>query len=174
MTSTRKARPQTRAPAWTALSAARATKRPFITTYHGAYNENGPLKRAYNSVMARGDVVIANSDYTASLVQSRYGTPKDRIRVIHRGVDQATFDRTKIAAMIVAMADGTFGWVQASLQPVILGPGGEVLSGHHRVVASYLAGVNLTKVAGPRPQVQRLPQSFRPEYLWIDVLPDVT
>ena len=88
---------RSRAPAWTALSAARATKRPFITTYHGAYNEKGPLKRAYNSVMARGDIVIANSDYTAGLVQSRYGTPKDRIRVIHRGVDQATFDRSKIA-----------------------------------------------------------------------------
>ena len=88
---------RSRAPACTALSAARATKRPFITTYHGAYNEKGPLKRAYNSVMARGDVVIANSDYTASLVQSRYGTPKDRIRVIHRGVDQATFNRAAIA-----------------------------------------------------------------------------
>ncbi len=88
---------RSRAPAWTALSAARATKRPFITTYHGAYNEKGPLKRAYNSVMARGDIVIANSDYTAGLVQSRYGTPKDRIRVIHRGVDQETFDRSKIA-----------------------------------------------------------------------------
>lgn len=88
---------RSRAPAWTALSAARATKRPFITTYHGAYNESGPLKRAYNSVMARGDVVIANSDYTASLVQSRYGTPKDRIRVIHRGVDQSTFDPAQIA-----------------------------------------------------------------------------
>lgn len=93
---------RSRAPAWTALSAARATKRPFITTYHGAYNENGPLKRAYNSVMARGDVVIANSDYTAHLVQSRYGTPKDRIRVIHRGVDQAAFNPAQIAPERIA------------------------------------------------------------------------
>ena len=87
---------RSRAPAWSALSAARATKRPFITTYHGAYSENGPLKRAYNSVMARGDVVIANSAYTAGLIKSRYGTAADKIRIIHRGVDPAVFDRAAI------------------------------------------------------------------------------
>jgi glycosyltransferase involved in cell wall biosynthesis len=88
---------RSRAPAWSALSAARATKRPFITTYHGAYAEKGPLKRAYNSVMARGDVVIANSDYTASLVRTRYGTPAEKIRVIHRGVDPVEFDPATLA-----------------------------------------------------------------------------
>ena len=87
---------RSRAPGWSALSAARATKRPFITTYHGAYSENGPLKRAYNSVMARGDVVIANSAYTAGLIKSRYGTAADKIRIIHRGVDPAVFDRAAI------------------------------------------------------------------------------
>jgi glycosyltransferase involved in cell wall biosynthesis len=88
---------RSRAPAWSALSAARATKRPFITTYHGAYSENGPLKRAYNSVMARGDVVIANSAFTARLIIERYRTPADRIRIIHRGVDPAVFNRAAIA-----------------------------------------------------------------------------
>jgi glycosyltransferase involved in cell wall biosynthesis len=88
---------RSRAPAWSTLAAARATKRPFITTYHGAYAEKGPLKRAYNSVMARGDIVIANSAYTASLIRSRYGTPGDKIRIIHRGVDPAVFDAASIA-----------------------------------------------------------------------------
>ena len=83
---------RSRAPAWSALWAARQTKRPFITTYHGAYNERGPLKRAYNSVMAKGDIVIANSAYTAGLIRSRYGTPETRIRVIHRGVDPSVYD----------------------------------------------------------------------------------
>lgn len=36
-------------------------KKPFVTTYHGVYNAGNPLKRFCNSVMARGDVVIANS-----------------------------------------------------------------------------------------------------------------
>jgi glycosyltransferase involved in cell wall biosynthesis len=83
---------RSRAPAWSTLAAARATKRPFVTTYHGAYAEKGPFKRAYNSVMARGDIVIANSNYTADLVHARYGTPLAKIRVIHRGVDPHAFD----------------------------------------------------------------------------------
>ena len=42
--------------------------------------------------MARGDVVIANSHYTADLIRMRYGTPLDRLRVIYRGVDDRWFD----------------------------------------------------------------------------------
>ncbi len=87
---------RSRAPAWSTLAAARATQRPFVTTYHGAYAEKGPLKRAYNSVMARGDLVIANSNYTAALVRTRYGTPLEKLRVIHRGVDPLVFERTTI------------------------------------------------------------------------------
>ena len=63
---------RSRAPAWSALMAARRARLPFVTTYHGAYNETNALKRAYNSVMARGDVVIANSLYTARLIVDRY------------------------------------------------------------------------------------------------------
>ena len=48
--------------------AARRTDKPFVTTYHGAYNSAGPLKNAYNSVMARGDIVVANSQFTARLI----------------------------------------------------------------------------------------------------------
>lgn len=80
---------RSRAPAWSALLAARRTGIPFVTTYHGAYSERGRLKRLYNSVMARADVVIANSRYTAELIESRYGTPTEKLRVIHRGVDDA-------------------------------------------------------------------------------------
>jgi len=83
---------RSRAPAWSALIAARRAKLPFVTTYHGIYNEKGRAKRLYNSVMARGDVVIANSRYTADIVRKRYATPEDRIRVIYRGVDLEAFD----------------------------------------------------------------------------------
>lgn len=83
---------RSRAPAWSALWAARITKRPFVTTYHGAYNETSAVKRFYNGIMARGDLVIANSAYTRDLVMARYGTPASKIRVIHRGVDGLTFD----------------------------------------------------------------------------------
>jgi glycosyltransferase involved in cell wall biosynthesis len=82
---------RSRAPAWSALLAARRTSRPFVTTYHGAYGETNAVKRFYNSVMARSDIIIANSCFTAELVRSRYSTPSGRIEVIHRGIDPARF-----------------------------------------------------------------------------------
>jgi glycosyltransferase involved in cell wall biosynthesis len=93
---------RSRAPAWSALLAARTTERPFVTTYHGAYAENGPLKRVYNSVMARGDVVIANSHYTSQLVRARYGIPVERIRVVYRGIDEMTFNPESVSPVRVA------------------------------------------------------------------------
>ena len=88
---------RSRAPAWSAKLAARRTGKPFVTTYHGAYGERGRLKKAYNRVMADGDIVIANSKYTRDLVRSRYGTPEDRMRVVYRGVDGDDFDPAAIA-----------------------------------------------------------------------------
>jgi hypothetical protein len=83
------------------------------------------------------------------------------------------FDRDVIDKMAEAMKDGSFAWDKASLQPVILGPGGEVMGGHHRIVAAHLAGIDLIAIPGSRPQVQRLPRNFRPVYDWGDVPPDV-
>lgn len=100
---------RSRAPAWSALLAARRAGIPFVTTYHGAYAERGRLKRLYNSVMARADIVIANSAYTAGLVQSRYGTPASRIRIIHRGVDLARFDLAAIQPERVAALRTAWG-----------------------------------------------------------------
>ena len=82
---------RSRAPAWSALFATRRTLRPFVTTYHGAYGHLGPLKAAYNSVMAKGDRVIANSRFTAGVIADRARGAKDRIRVIYRGVDSRAF-----------------------------------------------------------------------------------
>jgi hypothetical protein len=84
------------------------------------------------------------------------------------------FDRDKIDKMIEAMQDGSFDWIKAGLQPVILGPNGEIMGGHHRVIAAHLVGVDLTAVPGPRPQVQRFPRNYRPEEQWMDVLPDAS
>jgi glycosyltransferase involved in cell wall biosynthesis len=88
---------RSRAPAWSAFLAARRTGRPFVTTYHGAYRRQFPLKQAYNGVMARGDRVIANSRYTAENIAARHGVPMERMRVIHRGLDIAQFARDAIA-----------------------------------------------------------------------------
>jgi glycosyltransferase involved in cell wall biosynthesis len=83
---------RSRAPAWSAWLAARRTGTHFVTTWHGIYGEDFPGKRAYNSVMARGERVIAASRTIASRVVSTYGVEPGRVRVIPRGVDTDIFD----------------------------------------------------------------------------------
>jgi glycosyltransferase involved in cell wall biosynthesis len=87
---------RSRAPAWSAWSAARATHRRFVTTFHNAYDTDLPLKLWYNSVMARGERVIAISQFVGEHVASVYGVGPDRLRVIPRGVDIALFDPRRV------------------------------------------------------------------------------
>ena len=109
---------RSRAPAWSALIAARRTGRPFVTTYHGAYASPGPFKNVYNSVMARGDRVIANSRYTAALIAARHRVPSDRIRVIYRGVDVAKFAPQSIAPERLARLRAAWGVSERSARGV--------------------------------------------------------
>lgn len=83
---------RSRAPAWSAYWAARAEGKPFVTTYHGAYSGKSALKIKYNSVMAKGDMVIANSNWIASHVEAMHNVPDERLVTIPRGVDLAAFD----------------------------------------------------------------------------------
>jgi glycosyltransferase involved in cell wall biosynthesis len=87
---------RSRAPAWSALLAARRAKLPFVTTWHGVYGEDLPGKHTYNSVMARGDRVIAISRYVAARVAEGYGVGPERLRIIPRGVDPDQFDPGRV------------------------------------------------------------------------------
>lgn len=89
---------RSRAPAWSAHIAATATKTPFVTTYHGAYSGISGLKRYYNSVMAKGELIIANSEWTAAHVAAVHNIDKDRIVTIPRGVDFEAFDPAKVTS----------------------------------------------------------------------------
>lgn len=82
---------RSRAPAWVAYAATRQTKTPFITTWHSAYSEGAPFKRRYNAIMAKGDIVIANSRFTAGLIAERHPEAAGRIATIPRGVDLRAF-----------------------------------------------------------------------------------
>ena len=83
---------RSRAPAFAAGIAARATGTPFISTYHGVYNARGLIKRWYNGVMVRNDHVIANSAFTRRHVLDTYGLDPDAVTAIPRGADLAAFD----------------------------------------------------------------------------------
>ncbi|MEM9224029.1 MAG: glycosyltransferase family 4 protein [Pseudomonadota bacterium] len=85
---------RSRAPAWSALWASSRAKTKFVTTYHGAYSAANSLKNFYNSVMARGDAVIANSAFTADLIGQRHPFARSRISTIHRGIDLTRFDQS--------------------------------------------------------------------------------
>ena len=88
---------RSRAPAWSAMLAARWSHVPFVTTYHGFYQASNPFKRLYNSIMVRADAVIANSQWTADHIAQEYRTPPARLAVIPRGVDLQTFDPAGIS-----------------------------------------------------------------------------
>jgi glycosyltransferase involved in cell wall biosynthesis len=112
---------RSRAPAWSAWSAARATGRHFVTTFHNAYEARVALKRRYNSVMARGERVIAISDFVADHVATVYGVGADRLRTIPRGVDLEIFDPARVGAhRMVALARQ---WRLPDGAPVVMLPG---------------------------------------------------
>ncbi len=112
---------RSRAPAWSALMAARRTGAPFVTTYHGVYNARSGLKRAYNRVMARGDVVIANSGFTRDhLLAEHRGIDPARVVAIPRGVDLARFDPGRVAAERVTAVRASWGLVPDDRRPIAL------------------------------------------------------
>ena len=112
---------RSRAPAWSALFAARLAGIPFITTYHGIYNASNPLKRFYNSVMTRGDAVIANSKWTADHIAREYRGRTMRLAVIPRGVDLSRLDPAGVGPGRIA--DLRKSWDVAESDFVVLLPG---------------------------------------------------
>ena len=112
---------RSRAPAWSAWIAAKRTGVRFVTTYHGAYNEKSWVKKRYNAVMAKGEIVIAISHFIADLVMQRYGTDPAKIRIIHRGVDPAIFDPSLVStARMMKLSEN---WRLEVGHPIIMLPG---------------------------------------------------
>jgi glycosyltransferase involved in cell wall biosynthesis len=112
---------RSRAPAWSAWSAARATDRHFVTTFHNAYGTGAPLKHWYNSVMARGERVIAISEFVADHAAQVYGIGPDRLRTIPRGVDLDVFDPRWVAGEQIASLARS--WRLPDGSPLVMLPG---------------------------------------------------
>ena len=86
---------RSRAPAWSCLLATKLTRRKFVTTFHGTYNFNGKVKKFYNSIMVRSDLIIAGSNFIFSHIKQNYSELlklKKKFLVIFRGINVDYFD----------------------------------------------------------------------------------
>ena len=88
---------RSRAPAWSCLIATKITGRKFVTTFHGTYNFNNRIKKFYNSIMVKSDLIIAGSNFIFSHIMdnySKYINIKKKLLVIFRGINVDYFDPT--------------------------------------------------------------------------------
>ena len=88
---------RSRAPAWSCLLATKITGRKFVTTFHGTYNFNNRIKKIYNSVMVRSNLIIAGSNFIFSHIKDNYSkflNKKNKLLVIFRGINVDYFDQT--------------------------------------------------------------------------------
>ena len=88
---------RSRAPAWSCLIASKITSRKFVTTFHGTYNFKSNLKKLYNSVMVRSDLIIAGSNFIFSHIKENYSNylnQKKKLLVVFRGINVDYFDPT--------------------------------------------------------------------------------
>ena len=165
---------RSRAPAFSALAAARKMGTPVVTSYHGIYSARSEAKRWYNAVMTRGDRVIANSHYTRDHIFAQHKVRPDKVVLIPEGVDVAAFDpryveRDKVTDLraswlpddgraVVLVAARLTSWkghkliieaiarggLAARARLVFVGEGAESALGRELVKTAAAAGVTLT------------------------------
>ncbi len=129
-----------RAPARSAWAAARRTGRPLVTGLHGTYNAGNPAKRWYNAIMARGDRVIAISDFIAEHARATYGVDEQRLRTIHRGIDISTYEPGAVTpARMIRLAER---WRLPDGAPVVMLPGRMTRWKGHAVLIDAVARVD--------------------------------
>ena len=91
---------RSRAPAWSCFLATKLTFRKIVSTFHGTYNFSNRVKKFYNSIMVRSDLVIAGSNFIFSHIIENYGDfflkNKRKLLVIFRGINTNYFNPQKI------------------------------------------------------------------------------
>lgn len=122
-----------RAGAWSAFIAARMCRIPFVTSWYKGFREQNIFKRLYNSVMARGDRVIAVSEQIAQLINDRYGTSWESISVVPCSIDLDRFDPARVTHERVEAMRHAWG-VSRNTKVIVVT--GRILrrKGHHIVV----------------------------------------
>ena len=111
---------RSRMPAWIAWRTAISRRVPFVTTFHGRYGDSNHVKKLYNSIMIKGDRVIAISQFIAEEITRRYNVTAESLRVIPRGVDLTLHDPDKVSAE--RMVKLTNEWRLPDGVPVVMLP----------------------------------------------------
>lgn len=112
---------RSRAPAWSCFWACEKSRAKFMTTCHAPFNIGGDLKRQYNSSIAKGELVIANSEFVAHYLVREYGLKPEKIRVIPRGIPMEKFDPAMVRPdRMVRMAQS---WRIPEVSTVVMLPG---------------------------------------------------
>lgn len=112
---------RSRAPAWAAYLACRMTRVPFVTTFHGTHRIQNRLKKYYNSIMTRGQRVIAISQFIKAHILNNYGIDETLIDIAPRGFDPQRINSLKVTAEQLAQLKKQWGLL-ADI-PVIALPG---------------------------------------------------
>ena len=115
---------RSRAPAWSCLLATKVTRRKFVTTFHGTYNFKNSIKKFYNSVMVRSNLVIAGSNFIFSHIRDNYPkylNLKKRLLVIFRGINVDYFDPSTTSETEENKL--LFSWGVAADKKLVLMPG---------------------------------------------------
>ena len=111
---------RSRAPAWSAYYASKKLNIPFITTWHGHAENSSYFKKKYNSIMLKGNAVIANSEYTAKKISENYSYDISNIDIIPRGVSSSDYTSNNFSEKEII--DLKRKWIIKDDQKVILLP----------------------------------------------------
>ena len=138
---------RSRAPAWSCYIATKITRRKFVTTFHGTYNFQNSIKKFYNSIMVKSDVLIAGSNFIFSHISENYQkflNSKKKFLVIFRGINTEYFDSDAIKKKDIDKLKAT--WKIEDNKKIILLPG--------RLTAwkgqeMFIEGINVFKRSNP-------------------------
>ena len=134
---------RSRAPAWSCLLATKITRRKFVTTFHGTYNFKNSIKKFYNSVMVRSNLVIAGSNFIFSHIKdnySKYLNFKKKFLVIFRGINVDYFDPS--ATLGTEENDLLSKWGMTRDKKLVLMPGRLTTWKGHEIFIEALNFVN--------------------------------
>lgn len=138
---------RSRAPALSAIAAARRAGVPVVASYHGIYGARSPLKRWYNGVMTRGDLVIANSRFTRDHIIAEHGISPDKIVVVPEGVDTRRFDPGAVSAQRLEAVRRSWRLNEDHPQIVLLAARLTDWKGHGLMIAALAALVDKEGIA---------------------------